>query len=195
MHFPKFPTYIRRLLLLALFTAPPLLAEPPALTLDEARAERARASEIKAEAERVFKEDEAACYQRVLVNDCLETAKKKRLKTIREARAIDKVGRDAERQHERLRVEEREAARAADAPRRAAEQRIEGRQYREEVERKAAERDAKIAEKERKAEEGRRRLAAEEAERREKLEARARKDAERESKKAERAPGKEKPGG
>jgi len=163
-------------------TADPAAQQP--LSLEEAQALRVRAEILKSEAEKRYEVDKAACYQKFLVNDCLDAARKTYTKSLVEARELDKVGRDVEREAHRKEVEAKEAARAAEAPQRAAEQEAQVGRYRAEEAEKAAERQHKLADKAKQAEEGRRKTAAEQAARQEKLAKRAREDAERAAKKA-----------
>lgn len=157
------------------------------MSLEEAHAQRVRAEVLKTEAKKRYVAEQDACYKKFLVNDCLESAKLRYTESMTQARDLDKVGRDIERETHRREVEANEAARAAEQPRREAEQQAQVERYRAEEAAKTAERERKLADKAKQAEEGRRKTAAEQAERREKLEKRAKEDAERAAKKAAEA--------
>lgn len=91
--------------LIALFAA---LALPVAAAETGSEADKARISELRAqakdlrdEAEATFSATEPGCYRKFLVNRCIDEAKKRRLDTIREARALESEARGidlAERQ-------------------------------------------------------------------------------------------------
>lgn len=185
--------HIRNLLALGLVFVPAVWAQtpdpvaPPPLSLEEAHALRARADVLKSEAERRYEADKAVCYQKILVNDCLDAARETYTKLVVEARAVDKAGRDGEREVHRRELEAKEATRAAEAPQRAADQQAQAGRYRAAEADKAAERQRKLADKAKQAEEGRRKTAADEARRQEKQAKRAREDAERAAKKAAEA--------
>lgn len=148
-------------------------------TLEEAKAMRAKADTMRTEAEQRHETERNACYSKFLVNDCLESARKNRTRALLEARDIEKVARDFEREAHRQEVDAREAGRAAEAAQREAGQQAQGERYREEEAKKATERERKLAEKEKQAAEGRRRSEAEQAARQAKLEKRAQDDARR----------------
>ena len=94
------------------FTA--LAAPPVPKTLEEADAQRARASEMRSQAEKTLAAEQAACYQKFLVNSCLDDAKKKYTRTSIEARELDQPARDFQRDAKRKEVEAKEQKRAAD---------------------------------------------------------------------------------
>ena len=73
---------------------------------------------LRTEASRVYKDEEAACYQRFLVNDCIKGAKEKRLGRIVEARRKESEQAALERE---IRYAELAARRAAKARQRAEE--------------------------------------------------------------------------
>ncbi len=150
----------------------------------EAQAQRARAASLRDDAERQYKSDQDGCYSKVLVNDCLATAKKRYTEKIVAARQLDQPARDFEREARRQEAAAKEAQRALDQPLREQRQQEQTATYRAEQATKAAEREQKLADKARQAEQGRQRRAAEEAKREQKREQRMRRDAEREAKKA-----------
>ncbi|GHU08545.1 hypothetical protein AGMMS50225_07380 [Betaproteobacteria bacterium] len=95
---PAFPLLPRTLLALGcslLITAAPAIATaeaPAAPDADVARrisALRDEATQLRSSAEFTYKTTEADCYQRFLVNRCIDTAKAERLTTIRRARALE----------------------------------------------------------------------------------------------------------
>lgn len=159
--------------------APEATASPMPQTLEQAAAQRALATEMRNTADKRLAEEQAACYKKILVNSCLDDAKKSHTQAMIDARKVDNPARDFQREAHRAEVEARAAQRAADAPGRTAEQQAQGERYRAEQAAKDAEREKKLAEREQKAAEGRQRLAEEQAQRQERLAARAKKDAER----------------
>ena len=162
---------------------------PPPIpqTLDEAAEQKARATELRAEADRRLRADEDLCQRKLLVADCLSAARKRHTALVVEARKLEQPARDFEREARRQDLAAKEAQRAADQNARAIENRESGERYRAEEAAKASEREQKIAEKARKAKQGRHKLAAEQARRQAKQERRARQDAERQAKQAARA--------
>lgn len=177
--------YLRKLMTALLLISPTLWAQTPTApvpepsTLEEAKAQRARATQMKKAADQLYASEQEACYKKLLVNDCLEAAKKRHTQSIVEARNLDIPARHFEREAKRADVEAKEAKRAADLPAREADQQAQGQQYRSDEAIKAAERQQKIDAKNRKAIEKRRKLADEQAKRQLKNEKRAKKDTER----------------
>lgn len=157
---------------------------PTALSLEEARAMRARGKALKAEAERTFKEEEAVCRSQAIAINCLSSAKERRATAVGAADALERQGRDAEREVRRQQVEARSAQRAAEASGREARQQADAEAYREQQARRAAERERDLAEESAKAERLRGKFAAEQAARQKRLEQRRKEDAQR----AEQAP-------
>jgi colicin import membrane protein len=131
----------------------------------------ARAEELRSEAGRrkdaaevLYREQEAACYRKFLVNRCRDNAYQEFLTASREAKRLENESKAIERQVKKEQYSQRDLEAAASAPERAAK--LEAL----EVETAAARSEAEIneartrADKERQAEEGARRKA-EEAER------------------------------
>ncbi len=182
----------RILLLGALLFSHCLWAQAPAAapaaekpqTLEEAAQQRARAEQMRKDAEKRYSADAAECYKKFLVNACLDKAKKAHTQTILDARKIDDPAREFQREAKRADVEAKEAQRTADLPRRTAEQQQQAENYRVDEAAKAAERETKAAAKARQAEAGREKAAAQQAKREAKQQQRAKKDAERAEKKA-----------
>ena len=156
-------------------------------TLDEANAQRARAEQMRRDADARYSEEQQACYAKFLVNDCLDAAKKKRTAAMIEAREIDLPAREFQRDAKRAELDARDQKRADEAPQRAAEQEQQAEEFRATEARRAAEREQKIADKARQAEEGRKKTAEEDARRAQKLAERAKRDAELAAKRAEKA--------
>ena len=142
---------------------------PVPQTLEEADAQRARAEQMRRDADARYAEEQQACYAKFLVNDCLDAAKKKRTATMIEARELDLPAREFQRDAKRADVDARDRKRADEAPQRAAEQQQQAEAFRAEEARRAAEREQKIADKARQAEEGRKKTAEEDARRAQKL--------------------------
>ena len=176
--------------LLSGFSLNVLAAEPPAAvpqptTLDEAAAQRKTADQMREAAEARFAEEEAACYKKFLVNDCLVDAKQERTQSMIEARKLEAPARDFEREAHRAEVEGKAAQRAADMPQRELEQKEQGEAYRAEEAAKAAEREKKLADKEAQAAKGRQKAAEDQAKRQAKLEKRNKKIAENAARRAQ----------
>ncbi len=188
--------YIRSLLIhslsaVSLLASPALWAQAPApdvpQTLEQAAAQRARASQMVDEADKRYADEQAACYKKFLVNDCLVGARKRHTDAVIESRNLDAPAREFEREAKRADVEAKEAKRAADLPVRDADQKEQAEIFRADEAAKATEREKKIAAKAQKAAEGRKKTAEEQAKRLAKQQKRTKEDAERASKKAEEA--------
>lgn len=140
---------------------PPLLIAFSVLAAAEpeeavtARADRARAQALRQQAdndrkaaEERFKTEQNACYAKILVNDCLEQAKKVRHAAIIAARKPEVEAREIERLWRQQEAEEREARRRIDGPRRereAEERAARNRAEREEAEQRVARRQTEKA--------------------------------------------------
>lgn len=154
-------------------------------TLDEANAQRARAVQMRDAAEQNFIAEQQACYDKFLVNSCLDDARKRRTQALIDARNVDLPGREFQREAKRAEVDAKEQKRAAEAPQRAAEQQQQAAEYRVEESARAAEREKKIAEKAAMAAEGRQKTAADQKKQQEKQAQRAKRDAEVAARKAQ----------
>ncbi|MFT3962511.1 hypothetical protein [Propionivibrio sp.] len=177
------------LAVLLLAAGPPLRAQPADAapvpqTLEQAAAQRQRAEAMRQDAERRYAADEAACYRKILVNDCLKEAKERYTNTIVGARRLEAPAREFERESRRGEIEAEKDRRAAERPAREAEQQERAERYRADEAAKAAAREEKRLDKERKAEENRRKSAEEQAKRQVKEEKRAQKQAAQIEKKA-----------
>ena len=157
---------------------------PVPQTLEEATAQRVRAAAMRNSADSAYATEQAACYKKILVNDCLAEAKKRHTQSMIDARNVDIPARDFQRDAKRSNAATREAKRDADRLVHDADQKEQAKRYRAEEAVKAADRERKIAAKAQKAEEGRHRSAAKQAKRNAKLEKRAKQDAELAAKKA-----------
>lgn len=164
-------------------------AVAPPQTLEEAKAMRDRADAMRAEAERNYAIAQNACYAKFLVNACLNDAKKEFTRAGLEARPLEQMARDFEREDRRSKSEAKEAQRALDAEQRVRDEAAQAASYRAEEARRAAAREQHLADKAAEAEAGRRKTAAEEAQRRENDAERARHQADRDARKARKAAG------
>ena len=190
---PNHRSFARAVLVAALTTlaAPALVRAqtapaPVPQTIEEADAQRARAEQMRRDAEQRYVDEQQLCYAKFLVNDCLDAAKKKRTAAQIEARELDLPAREFQRAARRAEVDAKEQKRADEAPQRAAEQEQQAEEFRATEARRAAEREQKIADKARQAEEGRKKTAEEDARRAQKQAERAKRDAELEAKRAAR---------
>ena len=114
-------------LLFATLAAGPVGAEDAPLPSDPAT-ELARAEKLKSEAaglrgaaEERFRDEEIACYQRFLVNRCIEQARARRVADVRKAREMDNEAGRIELAEKNRRFEERQADAAREAPAKAVE--------------------------------------------------------------------------
>ena len=119
-------------------------AAPP-LSLDDARAQRAKGKALKAEAEARYETERAECQSKLIAVSCMSTAKERHMHALREADALEREGRQAEREVHRLEVEAKAARRAAEAPGREAKQEADAERYREREAQRAAERERNLA--------------------------------------------------
>ncbi len=97
-------------------SAAPALAADASVTPDPARAQalRMQADTLERNAEQRFLHEEAGCYDRFLVNRCLDQARERRLADVREARALNIEARRIERAVNLAELEALNAQRAAD---------------------------------------------------------------------------------
>jgi hypothetical protein len=107
-----------RLLPLLLALAAPLVTHAAESDAERGSRLRDEAKEMRDQADATYAETEAACYQRILVNRCIEQAKEARLKLVRESRALEAQAREIDLAEKRRAVEEREqdATRSASEP-------------------------------------------------------------------------------
>jgi hypothetical protein len=160
---------------------------PPPLSLDEARAQRARGKTLKHEAESRYETERAACQARVIAINCLSAAKERRIEGVRGGEAMEREGRKAEREAHQKEVAAREAKRAAEAPANQARQQADVERHHEKESQRAAEREKNRAEEATKLESRRSKLATEKAAQEKKMEERRKEDAKRAAKAPENA--------
>ena len=96
-------------------SAAPTLAADASVAPDPARAQalRMQADTLERNAEQRFLHEEAGCYDRFLVNRCLDQARERRLADVREARALNIEARRIERAVNLAELEALNAQRAA----------------------------------------------------------------------------------
>lgn len=157
---------------------------PTPRTLEEADAQRKRASELREAADARFAEEEQACYKKFLANKCVDEARTRYRQSVIYARKLDIPAREFQREARRAEVDGKTAKRVAEQPARDAERQQQIEDFHAETSTKAAERKAKLEEKARQAEEGRLKRAQERADYEERKKDWARKDAERAARKA-----------
>ena len=160
---------------------------PTPTTLEEAQTQRERAAQMRDESEQRLTSEQAACYQKFLVNSCLSDAKKRYTQSQIDARNWDAPARDFQREAKRADVSAKETQREADRPQREADEQQKAETYRADEAAKTAARDQKIAAKAEKAAKGRQKIAADQAKHQAKLDKRVKQDAERAAKKASKA--------
>jgi colicin import membrane protein len=127
MHLPRppFAARLSALLLAFLFHGPLVAAEAP--DLDPAtvsvRAEKMReeGKALSDAAEARFSEEEIACYQRFLVNRCIDQARQRRVEVVRKARALKVEADRMDLAEKNRRFAERQAEQADVAPKKAIE--------------------------------------------------------------------------
>jgi hypothetical protein len=144
------------LLPLLLLTALPVLAQTAApldeaekgRLLDRAKVLRDEASALRQAGDAAYETAQKACWQRFLVNSCLDEAKQAHRAEVSRARQLEQEAREIERDVRKREIADKEAQRLADAPRKEAEAAAEAernRQAREEAMRRVAERQAEAA--------------------------------------------------
>ncbi|MDO8932328.1 MAG: hypothetical protein Q7U97_08045 [Rhodocyclaceae bacterium] len=80
-----------------------------------------KADALRAEAEELVATANKACWEKFLVNRCIDNAKKERQEKLVTVRALEKEARDIERSLRKRNFAEHEAKMAAEAPQRAAD--------------------------------------------------------------------------
>ena len=120
-----FPLSCLATLIFALSGGPLRAADAPAV---DPEAELARAAKLHSEASAIrdeatlrFSDEEIACYQRFLVNRCIDQARARRVEAVRRARALDTEADAIELADKNRRFAERMAEQEANAPRKAVE--------------------------------------------------------------------------
>ena len=155
---------------------------PVPKSLDEAAAQRAQATQLRTEADRLYETEQAGCYEKFLVNRCLDDARKRHTQSLIDARNLDTPARHFQEEAHRADVEAKEAQRAADAESREKDQQEKGETYRADEAQKAALREQKVADKAAQAEAGRQKMAADQAKYQARLQKHAQKIADAEAK-------------
>jgi hypothetical protein len=161
--------------------------EPPTLSIEEARAQRARGKSLKTEAEARYEAEKAECQGKLIAIGCVGSAKDRHALAVREAEALERGGREAERELRRRELEEKEARRAAEAPARAAREQADAARYREKEGQRAAERERRQTEDLGKQDTRRSELAAERAAKLKKIEDKRQEEARHAARAPERA--------
>lgn len=120
-----FPLSCLATLIFALPGGPLRAADAPAV---DPAAELARAAKLHAEASAIrdaaalrFSDEEIACYQRFLVNRCIDQARGRRVDAVRRARALDTEADEIELADKNRRFAERMTDQEANAPQKAVE--------------------------------------------------------------------------
>lgn len=147
------------------------------LTLDQARAQRAKAKDLKAQARKTFEAEKKACQDKAIAIGCMSSAKDRRAESFRQADALEREGRMVEREALRQEVDKKAAKREAEAPGRQAREQADIERYRESEAKRVAERERRQAAEVARIESRRSKLAAEQAARQKKTEERRQKDA------------------
>ncbi len=160
---------------------------PPRLTPDQARAQRAKAKDMKEQARKTYEVDVKACQGKAIAIGCMSSAKERRTETLQQADVLEREGRNAEREASRREAEAKAAKREAEAAKRQASEPAEVERYRRNEAERAAERARRQAEEPAELESRRSKVAAEKAARERKLEAQKMKDAREAEAAAERA--------
>ncbi len=137
--------------------------------LDPARALGAKGRALKAEAEKSYETEKAACQNQAIAFGCMSAAKQRRIDTRRAAEALLRQGRQAERHARRAAAEAQAASREAAAPVREAGQRVDIERFRERQAQRAAERERSLAEEVSRLGDRHGKLAAERAKRQQRL--------------------------
>ncbi|MBK7025349.1 MAG: hypothetical protein IPH41_18350 [Sulfuritalea sp.] len=134
-HPQEYPMQIRIMLVAGLMLVPTWGAAqtadaPPQLTLDQARAQRSKARDIKAEARKTHDAEIKACQRQAIAIRCISSAKEKREETLKRAEALELEGRTVEREALRREAEAKAAKREAEAAKRQAREPADVERYR-----------------------------------------------------------------
>ncbi len=93
----------------------------PAVELARAEKLKSEAAGLRSAADARFNADEIACYERFLVNRCIDEARARRVADVRKAREMDNEAGRIELAEKNRRFEERQADEAREAPAKAVE--------------------------------------------------------------------------
>lgn len=154
----------------------------PAMSLDEARVQRAKGKALGAEAEARYAAEKAICQNKAIAIGCMSSAKDRHTEAVKAATALEREGRAVERELHRQEVEAKAAKRAAEAPAAEARQQADIERYRDKEAQRAAERERSRAEEAAKLETRRSKAAADRAAQQSRIEARRAEDAKRAAK-------------
>ncbi|MDR1367595.1 MAG: hypothetical protein LBJ76_02620 [Candidatus Accumulibacter sp.] len=157
---------------------------PRPTTIEEADAQRERASEMRGAAKKRYERESAACYKKFLVNDCLNEAKKRRTQTMIEARHLDAPAREFQQNTKRADAAAKAKQRETDRIAREAEQTKSAEDFHVKEASEAEQREAKLSKRDIKAAKARQKSARDAAKRKERQKGREKRDTERAAKKA-----------
>ncbi|MDR2507875.1 MAG: hypothetical protein LBD67_07785 [Candidatus Accumulibacter sp.] len=158
-------------------------AVPQPKTIEEADAQRERASEMRSEAKKRYERESKACYGNFLVNACLEKAKERQTQTMIEARHLDAPARRFQQETRRAEADAEDKRKEAERTAREAGQKQRTADFHAKEDMKTAEREQKMTGRQRKIAETRRKNARKEVKRQEREKSRAERDAKRVAKK------------
>lgn len=139
----------------------------------------ARVKSLKAEAEGIrngaeaqFLVDQKACWKKILVTDCIEAARRRRIETIHQTRDIDLEANKLQLEINNRDLATREARQREEAPKKAAEQQAQIQEFQAEQAKAAADRQLHLQEKQREEAKGRAQRQAEDQARAKRLQER-----------------------
>jgi hypothetical protein len=143
--------FIRILLAATLMLTQPWAAaqtadSPSQLTPDQARAQRAKARDMKEQARKTYEAEAKVCQSKAIAIGCMSSAKERRTETLKQADALELEGRTAEREASRREAEAKAAKREAEASKRQAKEPADAESYRKKEAERAAERERRQAE-------------------------------------------------
>lgn len=154
---------------------------PSSLSLHEARAQRAKARTMKAQAKKTYDADVKVCQSKAIAIGCTSSAKDRRAETLKRADALELEGRTVERETLRREAAAKAAKREAEAPVRQARDQADAERFRDSEAKRAAERERRQAGESARLESHRRKLAADQAAHQKKLEKQQKDDIKREA--------------
>lgn len=189
-HLSALPPALLGILVLLVTACSPAVKQKEAATIpqttEQANAQRERAAAMQQAAEERLETEQAECYKKFFVSDCLRDAKTRYTETILQARDIDIPARDFLRNVQRMEIERREAERNTNNQAREAEQQRQAAEYRRKEQERAAERERRQADKAAQAAAYRQKAAEEGRSRQERQARHARRDAERQAERKRR---------
>lgn len=122
---------------------------------------KAEAEGARNAAETQFLADQKACWKKILVTDCIEAARRRRIEAIQKTRALDLEANTLQLEINNRDLATREARKREEAPQKAAEQAAQIEQYRAEQAKATADRQLHLQEKQREEAKGRAQRQAE----------------------------------